>query len=196
MKKFSLIDQCALVAASMLLLQSVPVFAAERLPPPPGGMAGHSRNFDWVQHTQRTLVELKGKLNLAPEQMTVWDSWSRGVIKDAHQQLEQTKSGHEEKGGGAKPTADGTTPDRMAREIELLRAETNWMQEHLVQLEAAQVRTRDFYNTLGTNQKTIFDLFWHEVHHRVSGHDNSWGMHGNEGPDSMMGEHKGPASGN
>jgi hypothetical protein len=198
MKKSSLINQCVLVAAGTLLLQSVPAFAAERLPPPPGGMAGHSRNFDWVQHTQRTLDELKVMLTLAPEQMTAWDTWSRGVIKDAHQQLEQKKSGHEEKGGRAKPTADGTTPERMAGEIERLRAESNWMQEHLVQLEAAQVRTKAFYNTLGTNQKTIFDLFWHEVYHRVSGHSNGWGMQEHKGsdPGSMMGGHEGSASGN
>lgn len=196
MKKTNLIGQCVLVAASTLLLQSAPVLAEEGVPSQIGGMAGRSRNFDWVQHTQHTLDELKGKLNLAPEQMTAWDTWSRGVIKDAQQQLEKKKSGHEEKGGRAKPT-DGTTPERMARGIERLRAETNWMQEHLVQLEAAQVRTKAFYNALSTNQKTIFDLFWREIYHRASGHDDGWGMHEHEGsgPGSMMGEHEGRASG-
>jgi hypothetical protein len=194
MKKSSLIGQCVLVAAGAFLLQSVPVFADEGLPPPPGGMAEHGRNFNWAQHTQRSLDELKGKLNLAPEQMAAWDTWSRGVIKDARQQLEQKKSEHEEKAGKAKP-ADDTTPERMARGIEHLRAETNWMQEHLVQLEAAQVRTKAFYNTLNTNQKTIFDLFWHELYHRVSGHDDGYGMHEHEGSGPMMGRHESPACG-
>ena len=177
MKKSYLIGQCILVAAGAFLLQSVPVFAHGGVPPPPGGMAEHSRNFDWIQHTQRTMDELKSKLNLAPEQMTAWDTWSRGVIKDDQQQLEQKKSRHEEKSGRAKPTAADTTPERMARWIERLRAETNWMQEHLLQLEAALVRTKAFYNTLDTNQKTIFDLFWHDLYHRVSGYDDDWGMH-------------------
>ncbi|MDR3454637.1 MAG: Spy/CpxP family protein refolding chaperone [Rhodoferax sp.] len=185
MKKSSLIGRCVLIAASTLLLQSAPVFAEEGAPPPPAGIAGSSRNFDWVQHTQRTLEELKGKLHLAPEQMPAWDTWSRGVMKDAHQQLEQRQSGFEEKGGRAKPAADPTTPERMARGIERLRAETKWMQEHLVQLEAAQVRTEAFYNTLSTDQKTIFDLFWHEFYHRVSGPDGGWSMR----------EHKGSAGG-
>jgi hypothetical protein len=135
--------------------------------------------------------ELKGKLNLGPEQTAAWDTWSAGVTKDAQRQFEQKKSWLEEKGVRGKPTTDGTTPERMARGIERLRAEAKWMQEQLVQLEAAQVRTKTFYNTLATNQRTIFDLFWHEVHHRVSGHDDDWGM--SDGP--VPGEYEGPVSG-
>ncbi|MFI4940055.1 MAG: Spy/CpxP family protein refolding chaperone [Burkholderiales bacterium] len=197
MKKSNLIGLRILVAASALLLQSAPVFAAEGMPPP-GKMADSSHNFDWMQHTQHTLDELKGKLNLAPEQMVAWDTWSHGVLKDARQQLEQKKTRHEEeKGGKMKPTADLTVPEQMARGIAHLREETSLMQAHLTQLEAAQVRTQAFYSTLNTNQKTIFDLFWHEVYHRVAGHEGheGWGMHGHEGPDScdMMEGHGKPA---
>jgi len=195
MRKSSSIRQFVLVGAGALLLQCVPVFADEASPAPAGGMPGHSRNFDWIQHTQRTLDELKGKLNLAPGQVAAWDTWSSGVLKDARQQLDQKKSWLEEKEGAAKSPADGTTPDRMARGIERLRAETNWMQEHLAQLEAAQVRTKAFYDKLDTNQKTIFDLFWHEVHHRAAGHDDGWGMHEHEGFGPMRGEREGPAGG-
>jgi hypothetical protein len=141
-------------------------------------MAGPSGNFNWMQHTQRTLDELKAKLNLAPGQMPAWDMWSSGVITDARQQLEQRKPRHEAK---AKAATGGTTPEQMASGIERLRAETSSMQEHLVQLEAAQVRTQAFYNGLDTNQKTIFDLFWHEVYHTVSGHHDGPGMQGHEG---------------
>jgi hypothetical protein len=192
MKKPYLIGQCILVAVGAFLLQSVSVFAEGSGSPPPGGMAEHSRNFDWIQHTQRTMDELKGKLNLAPEQMAAWNTWSRGVIKDAQQQLEQKKSGHEKKNDRTKPMITDTTPERMARGIERLRAETIWMQEHLVQLDAALVRTNAFYNKLDTNQKTIFDLFWHELYHRVSGHDDDYeGSH----PNSMMGEYDDPSGG-
>lgn len=53
--------------------------------------------------------------------------------------------------------------------IACLRAETTWMQAHLVQLEAAQVHTKTFYDVWDSNQKTIFDLFWHVMYRRVSG---------------------------
>jgi len=194
MTQTSLIRQCVLLAAGAILLQSAPVLADEVAPPPPGGMPGSSRNFDWIQHTQYTLDELKGKLNLAPGQMAAWDAWSGGVMKDAHQ-VEQKKPWHEEKEREAQAAGDGTTPERMARGIERLRVQTNWMQEHLARLEAAQVRTKAFYDKLDTNQKTIFDLYWHEVHHRAVGHGDGWGMHGGFGPGPMNAEHGGPAGG-
>jgi hypothetical protein len=180
MKKSSLICKSILAIAGALLLQSNPVFADVGMPPPPGAMMEHGHQFDWIAHTQHTLDELKGKLNLAPEQMTAWDAWSHGVIKDSQQQLDQKKVKSDEKRGSSKNSIDETTPEQMARGIERLRAETNWMQEHLIQLEAAQVRTLAFYNILGTNQKTIFDLFWHEMYHRISGHDDGGDMREHE----------------
>jgi hypothetical protein len=129
--------------------------------------------------------------------MTPWGIWSGSVIKDARQQLEQYQSRHEEEEGAPGPMANITTPERMARGIEHLRAEANWVQEHLVQLEAAQVRTKTFYDTLSTNQKTIFDLFWGEMHHRVSGLDDGWRMREQadhvRGP--MMRDHASPQAG-
>lgn len=186
-----LIGQCILFAASSMLLQPFSVLADEGRLPPSGGMAGHSRDSGWIQHTQSTLVELKGKLNLGPEQTTAWDTWSAGVTKDAQRQLEQQKFWLEEKGVRVRPTTEGTTPERMARGIERLRAETKWMQEQLVQLEAALVRTKTFYKTLATDQRTIFDLFWYQIHHRVSGHDDGWGMSDSPVP----GAYEGPVSG-
>jgi len=179
--KSRIFRQLVLVAAGALLLPTGAAFAAEESPMKSGGMAEQYQHFDWIEHTQHTLDELKVKLNLAPEQMAAWNAWSGGVLKDARQQLEQKKSVHEKSGKQAKPMADETTPEQMAEGIARLRDETNWMQEHLTQLEGAQVRTAAFYNTLGANQKTIFDLFWHEMHHRVSGHDGGWGMRGNDG---------------
>jgi len=192
MTQKSLIRRCVLLAAGAILLHSVPALADEAASPPSGRMPSTSRNFDWIQHTQHTLDELKGKLNLAPGQMAAWDAWSGGVLKDAHQQVEQKKPWLEEKEPEAQAADDGTTPERMARGIERLRAQTNWMQEHLARLEAAQVRTKAFYDKLDTNQKTIFDLYWHEVHHRAIGHGYGWGMHGGFGPGPMS---DGPAGG-
>lgn len=181
----SLIGQFVLLAAGALLMESGPIFAQDALPQPRARMAGSSEHFDWVQHTQRTLDDLKGKLNLAPEQLAAWDTWSGGVIKDARQQLDQKYSGREPR---ARSMADGTTPARMAQAIERLRAETNRMQAHLVQLEAAQVRTQAFYNALSPNQKTIFDLFWHEVYHRASAQDHGREMYGHEGSGAINGQ--------
>jgi len=174
MNKSKFLLQCLLAAAGTLLFQATPVLAQEG--PPPMIMAGHMVAFDWVRHTQSTLDELKGLLNLTPDQTAAWDTWSHGVIKDAHQQIDQRKLGSEEKSGKVKDTMSNTTPELMAQGIEHLRAQTAWMQAHLTQLEAAQVRTLTFYNTLSANQKTIFDLFWHEMHHRSAGHDGERGM--------------------
>lgn len=176
MKKSGLIGQCIWIAATVLLLPSANIAVASPQMSPSGDMVRHHSDFDWVKHTQQTLDDLKGKLNLTPEQMPAWDTWSTGVITDANQQLEKDKNGRDEMASTKKALIDETTPERMAKGIELLRAQTNWMQAHLVSLDAAQARTKTFYDALGTEQKTIFDLFWTVMHHRISGHDG-WEMH-------------------
>jgi len=172
------------LGAGMLMLHPAPVLADDPKPAEPAMMQRHG--FDWVEHTQQTLDELKGKLNLAPGQMAAWETWSAGVLKDAHQHLQQREAFRDKEDHERKPPMDLTTPEQMARGVERLRARLNWMQEHLAQLEAAQGRTKAFYDTLDTNQKTIFDLFWHEMYHRMAGHDG-WGMHreGGFGPGPM-----------
>ena len=158
---------------AFFLSPAISASADEEMPPMPGVAMEHGRNFDWMTHTQRTLDELKGKLNLAPAQLAGWNTWSRGVLDDSKQQLGQKKNEHDQKQVESKASANETTPEKMARGIEHLKSETAWMQEHMVQLEAARVRTSAFYGALDTNQKTIFDLFWHELYHRISGHDQS-----------------------
>jgi len=160
-----------LALSTAFFVVAIPTAANEELPPMQGAGTEHGRHFDWMMHTQRTLDELKGKLNLAPAQSAGWNTWSQGVIDDGKQQLALKKSEHDQKQVDSKEKDGETTPEKMARGIEHLKSETAWMQEHLVQLEAAQIRTSDFYAVLDTNQKTIFDLFWHELYHRVSGHD-------------------------
>jgi hypothetical protein len=184
-----------LAATSSLLLAALPAAARdEDAPAPRAGMpmdASDALPFDWLRHTQATLSELRAKLNLATGQEPAWQAWSAGVIGDAHEQLSSKarEAARDDRAAGA--TSDETTPARMARGIERLREQTAWMQGQLVRLEAAQARTRTFYDALDTNQRTIFDLFWHEMHHRAFGHDDDIGMR-REGGDPMMGGRVGP----
>jgi hypothetical protein len=169
MNKSSLIGQYMLIAASVFLLPSTGVFANPPMSPQ-GGMSHHSQDVDWVKHTQQTLDDLKAKLNLKPEQMPAWETWANGVITDANQQLEMHKTRHDEMAKSKQALIDATTPERMAKRIERLRAHTNWMQAKLVRLDAAQARTKTFYDALETEQKTIFDLFWAVMHRRHAGY--------------------------
>jgi hypothetical protein len=171
MKYGNAIGRFLLVAAGGSLVPLLPVLAQDANASALIA-AGPDAPFDWMHHTQDTLNELRGKLNLVPAQMPAWETWSTGILGDARTQLaRKTHGSAKEMHATAAPDAQ-TTPERMAQGIERLRAQTIWMQAHLVRLEAAQVRTRTFYDTLDTNQKTIFDLFWHEIHHRAFGHDD------------------------
>ena len=190
--KPTLIRHCLVLAVHALLLQSIPALA-DQLPPHPVGAPGDIANFDWVKHTQRTIAELKGKLNLTPDQTAAWDNWSAGVMNDARQQIERNRLWQEQMGKVPAPASDAT-PERMARGIERLRAEAAEMQRHLARLEAAQVRTKAFYDKLDANQKTIFDLYWQGVHHRDVGRGHGHGMH-EGGPGPLRGERGGPGKG-
>ena len=173
MNRHRLIGRCLLVAASVLLLPASGAFAGTMMSTP-GGMFHHAADFDWIKHTQQTLDNLKGKLNLKPEQMPAWETWSSGVLADAHQQ-EKSNAADTESAPAEKVLKDETTPERMAKGIERLRTQTNWMQAQLVRLDAAQARTQTFYDALDTQQKTIFDLFWTVMHHRFAGQEG-WQM--------------------
>ncbi|MDR3414898.1 MAG: Spy/CpxP family protein refolding chaperone [Nevskia sp.] len=183
----------------VLLAHSSPVLADDPKPTASARMQEHG--FDWIEHTQYTLSELKSKLNLSPAQVAGWQTWSEGVLTDARRNLEQRKA---EQGKEVREPAapmDLTTPEQMGRGVDRLRTHLKWMQEHLAQLEAAQTRTKVFYDTLDTNQKTIFDLFWHEMSHRMAGHDGmgmgmgmGMDMHRGDGfgHGAMDEEHEGP----
>ena len=177
MKNFPSIAN-ALVATAALLLPGLCVLAAESPAPPPSPaptMGAPGPKFNWFEHTQKTLSELKVKLNLAPGQMAAWDTWSNGVMTDARSQIVRMKDRQEQMAGAMNSWDQGTTPERMQRGIERIRAEIKRMQDHLSQLEAAQARTNAFYGQLDTNQKTIFDLFWRDVHHRMAGSTEGMG---------------------
>lgn len=159
---------CFLVAVNTVMFLTAQVFAEDD-PSYPAKEASPGPDTNWVKHTQATLDRLKGKLALTQTQMAAWENWSRAVLTDAHQQTDRKKFMHHDMHDQA--MEDETTPTRMARGIERLREENAWLQQHLTQLEAAQARTNTFYNTLSANQKTIFDLFWRDVHHQVEEHN-------------------------
>jgi hypothetical protein len=144
---------------------------------PPADDATSSRPFDWIGHTAATLEGLKTLLHLETAQLPAWNTWSGGVLQDAHRQAGPKAPPNPE----AEKAATGylePTPARMARGIAHLRARLAWMEDHLVELEAAQIRTQAFYEGLDIKQKTVFDLYWHEVRHRVSGEEADWDMRG------------------
>jgi len=166
MKRSRSITRCVAVALAALV-PAVSAFAAGPPASAPQAAAQRERKFDWFEHTQQTLNELKGKLNLTPGQAAAWDTWSSGVLGDARQQLARMKDREQKMAEGPLLWTEGSTPERMAHGIDRLRGELKRMQEHLTQLEAAQARTKTFYDQLDTNQKTIFDLFWREAHYRM-----------------------------
>ncbi len=170
MKKFFSVTR-ALGAIVAVLIPGLGVLAAEPPAPPPSPapmMGAPGPKFNWFEHTQRTLAELKVKLNLTSAQTAAWDTWSNGVMTDARSQIVRMKDRQEQIASAMKSWDQGTTPERMQRGVERIRAEIKRMQDHLSQLEAAQARTNAFYGQLDTNQKTIFDLYWHDVHHRMT----------------------------
>lgn len=176
--------RCSLAVATMALMAGG---AAGQGASAPWGHAasGPEQDFDWMAHTQATLATLRGLLHLDADQAGAWDRWSEGVLKDAHRELEHKTAPmmSPTKGNTA---FDESTPQQMARGIAHLRKHLAWMQTHLVELEAAQTRTQAFYEALDIKQKTVFDLYWHEVHHRVSGDDGDGDMQGSRhGGDGM-----------
>jgi phage shock protein A len=140
-----------LAVAEVFLLQLAPAMAAD---------SPHTADVaDRMPQVQRRLDDLKARLNLEPWQNEAWAIWSAGASEFALQRLTQKQAWLEKRKALTRPVQEGTTPERMARSIERLRARTAILQENLDRLEAAQVRTSVFYDQLDTNQKTIFDLY-------------------------------------
>jgi len=179
------------LAAATPHLQAAAAVAGDAAAPP-ASSAASDRRFDWVQHTQSTLDELKTKLNLAPAQTAAWETWSDAALKDAQDNLAQMEAMRSREMSAAAPATELSTPEQMQRGIERMRVRLQQMQEHLARLEAAQARTKTFYDSLDKNQKTIFDLFWHDMFDRMGGRMAGqggpwgmpgWGMHHDEGFD-------------
>src|SRR5450830_1427872 len=128
-----------------------PLAAVPTVGPAP---AMQPRRRDALQHAQFRLNELQRKLSLSPEQKSAWETWSTAELQ-AMKQHQAWQAAHAPQ---AQPPAELSTPQRMAQAIAHLRDHKYLLDQHLQQLEARQVRTQAFYDTLDAKQKTIFDL--------------------------------------
>ena len=146
---------------------------------PAPSMQPHRR--DEVQHARFRLNELQRKLSLSPEQKSAWDTWSAAELQALKQRIEQHqawRAAHAPQEPQSQPPAELSTPQRMAQAISQLRDHKYLLDQHLQQLEARQVRTQAFYDTLDAKQKTIFDLLAQAGPHGAHPH----GIGGPAGP--------------
>lgn len=173
-----------LLAMGTALLMNLAPAQAQNAPAPGAGptfgpapaMQPHRR--DELQHAHFRLNELQRKLSLSPEQKGAWDSWSAAELQALKQGIEQRQSWQATHAPQGQPPAELSTPQRMAQAIAQLRDHKYLLDQHLQQLEARQVRTQAFYDTLDAKQKTIFDLLEQPGPHGPGPH----GMGGPGGP--------------
>lgn len=152
-----------LTFASALLvvgtLAAAPGFvnAADAAKPGMTERAGHFQHGarDPVARTTRRLDDLGEKLNLKSPQQVAWQTYSAAIIAQARvrkHQWEQMRVAHHA------PRENLTTPERMAKIADRLRQASGRMSQ-------LASETKTFYDQLGPEQKTIFDLYakagWH-----------------------------------
>jgi len=174
-----------LALGTALLMNLAPVQAqnapaADAAPTFGPGPAAQPHRRDALQHAQFRLNELQRKLSLSPEQKSAWDTWSSAELQALKQGLEQQQAWQAAHAPLGQPPAELSTPQRMAQAIAHLRDHKYLLDQHLQQLEARQVRTQAFYDTLDAKQKTIFDLL-------VQPGPHGPGPHGMGGPGGLGG---------
>jgi len=142
------------------------------------GPATQPQRRDALQHAQFRLNELQRKLSPSADQKSAWDTWSSAELQALKQGIEQHQAWQAAHAPQGQPPAEPSTPQRMAQAIAHLRDHKYLLDQHLQQLEARQVRTQAFYDTLDAKQKTIFDLLVQPGPHGPGPH----GMGGPGGP--------------
>lgn len=163
--------------------------AADAVPTFGPGPATQPQRRDALQHAQFRLNELQRKLSLSPDQKSAWDTWSSAELQALKQGIEQRQAwqaAHAPQGPQGQPPAELSAPQRMAQAIAHLRDHKYLLDQHLQQLEARQVRTQAFYDTLDAKQKTIFDLL-------VQPGPHGPGPHGMGGPGGPGAHESGPS---
>ena len=147
----------ALLAALVLAAAPGLVNAADAARAGVPERAGHFRHGagDPVARTARRLDDLGRKLHLESSQQAAWQTYSAAIIAQARarkQQWAQLRLAHHA------PHESLSTPERMAKIADRLRQAADRMSQ-------LASETKTFYDQLGPEQKTIFDLYaraaWH-----------------------------------
>ncbi|OIQ99010.1 hypothetical protein GALL_189220 [mine drainage metagenome] len=139
-----------LLAAAIIV--AAPSFAdAAAARPETNARAGHFqfRGKDLVARTTRRLGDLGKKLDIKPAQQAAWQTYSAAIIAQARVQKHQWEQMRLSRRASREPL---TTPERMAKIADRLRQAS----ERMSQLAS---ETKTFYDQLGPEQKTIFDLY-------------------------------------
>lgn len=117
--------------------------------------APHHAMHDPVDMTQERMDKLNAKLKLNPSQQDAWKTFSAAMVGHAQaraQEMEKWAPGAREK------LEDLATPDKMAQMAARMRSGAD-------QMSKLAGDTKIFYDQLGSEQKTIFDLYaknaWH-----------------------------------
>ncbi|HUW37216.1 MAG TPA: Spy/CpxP family protein refolding chaperone [Rhodocyclaceae bacterium] len=113
------------------------------------------RARDPVAFATKRLDDLGKKLNIKPSQQLAWQTYSDAMIASARERRlhwEQMKLARRSRRG------DLSTPERMVKVADRLRRASDRMSK-------LASETKAFYDQLGQEQKTIFDLYaragWH-----------------------------------
>jgi hypothetical protein len=121
--------------------------------------APHRAMHDPVAMTQERMDKLNAKLKLNPSQQDAWKTFSAAMVGHAQaraQEMEKCAPGAREK------LEDLATPDKMTQMAARMRSGAD-------QMSKLAGDTKIFYDQLGPEQKTIFDLYaknaWHNRKH-------------------------------
>jgi len=126
--------------------------------------APHHARYDPVVMTQERLDKLSAKLKLNPSQQDAWKTFSAAMIGHAQERAQEM----EKSAPGARAIQeDLATPDKMAQMAARMRSGADRMSKLAGEMKI-------FYDQLGPEQKTIFDLYaknaWHNrMHDRMHG---------------------------
>lgn len=141
----------ALFAAAIIVAAPSFANAAAAARPETKAQAGHFqfRGKDLVVRTTRRLGDLGKKLDIKPSQQAAWQTYSAAIIAQARVQKHQWQQMRVARRASREHL---TTPERMAKIADRLRQAS----ERMSQLAS---ETKTFYDQLGPEQKTIFDLY-------------------------------------
>ena len=130
----------------------------------------HEHWKDPVAATQERLADLKQKLNLKPGQQAAWETFSNAMTARAKTHMETMQSKKQMGGMHDRDDDNMSTPERMEKMAAMMRVNAD-------NFSKMAADTKAFYNVLGAEQKTIFDLFSKlEWNSRMQEHMHRGGM--------------------